>query len=728
MIFLYMEDAVNRFINWLKENLLNHLLAFTMKVSLSPIDLILINFYNKHGKLKTNTATGLDGWRPSEFKQLPNCLLSALLDVYKLCELSGHFPSSFYFSYTTLIPKGTSRTPLNLRPITVLPVPYRIYASLRCQTLLTWQNSWIHSSQFAFCKGRSTTSLNSHLSFDLLNRFQTYGAFAGVQFDFAKCFDSIPYTVIWDTLKYHGCDPNLIVLLQNLYTHMNRCFRYAGCVGSFWRATNGLLQGDPLSVVILNCVLCPLLRQLASIPDLTVYAFADDLTIVSSSWDTLNQAYQLLRLFCASTDLVLNVSKCQLWNKGSPQGTYPLDFDQFAFCFYPFLLGSPIDIGVPYSDSLQQHDENILARARKIAKLSLPYRVIYRLFVSLVSSCYNHYALSCDMTPAQSNSFKHAVTSILVPKRSKWVCREALYSLATPGHLLSPQLFLNYRHIIEYLLYVRQTAPSHRHHLSNLWIETLHIKWGPLFRLRKAAQSFSFTFEDPFVLLVYDEAHSVDEPLDSLKHLIRDSYRQALLSQAAKRRQDCHGKTHPIHIELTRTYYFSLTQPLHQSLLRQILTGAIDHHSRLFKSNCPLCPFCNTDETARHIFWDCNRWQSTRSKFPNLLRLFHLVGSQRPNCFLHCGWFEQGRNYGLSLLESLQITFDQDSFVRDTHQMYFHILLCRYEATQVLQSTPVTPPDLQLTSSISSSPPLSPHFVQLQGDVSPISVRSSEPG
>ena len=360
-----------------------------------------------------------------------------------------------------------------------MPVPYRIYASLRCQTLLTWQNSWIHPSQFAFCKGRSTTSLNSHLSFDLLHRYQTYGAFAGIQFDFAKCFDSIPYTVIWDTLQYHGCDSKLICLLQHLYTRMNRCFRYAGCIGSFWYATNGLLQGDPLSVVILNCVLCPLLRQISSLSG----PFADDLTIVSSSWDTLDQAYQVLQLFCTSTDLVLNVSKCQLWNKGSPQGTYPTDFDQIAFRFYPFLLGSPIDIGVAYSDSVQNHDQAILARARKISRLSLPYRIMYRLFVSLVSSyCYNHYALSCDMTPTQCASLKHAVTSILVPKRSKWVCREALYSLATPGHLLSPQLFLNYRHIIEYLLYVRQASLSHRQHLSDLWLRTIHVKWGPFFR------------------------------------------------------------------------------------------------------------------------------------------------------------------------------------------------------------------------------------------------------
>ena len=288
------------------------------------------------------------------------------------------------------------------------------------------------------------------------------------------------------------------------------------------------------------------------------------------------------------------------------------------------------------------------------------------------------------------------------------------------------------RHIIEYLLYVRQAAPSHRQHLSTLWNETMHVKWGPFFRLRKAARSFSCTFEDPFVLLLHDEAHSVDEPLESLKHLIRDSYRQALLLQASKRRQDCQGTTHPIHIELTRSHYFSLSQPLHQTLLRQILTGSIDHRSRLFKSNLansPLCPFCNTvDGTAQHIFWDCTRWQIIRSDFPILLRLFHLVGSQWPSCFLHCGWFEQWRDYGLSLLDSLQLIYDHDSFIKDTHQMYLQILLCRYEATQVLQSTPITPPDIHLPLSIPSSPSLSPQLVQLQGEVSPISIRSSEPG
>ncbi len=58
--------------------------------------------------------------------------------------------------------------------------------------------------------------------------------------------------------------------------------------------------------------------------------------------------------------------------------------------------------------------------------------------------------------------------------------------------------------------------------------------------------------------------------------------------------------------------------------------------------------------------------------------------------------------------------------------MYLQIFLARHEATQVLTSTPLTPPDLHLPDTISSSPSHYSHAVQFQGDVSPISICSSE--
>ena len=154
--------------------------------------------------------------------------------------------------------------------------------------------------------------------------------------------------LIWDTLQYHGCDASLISLLRHLFTNMRRCFRYAGCVGSFWYATYGLLQGDPLSVVILNCVLCPLLNQRSTIQGLSFYAFADDLTVVSSSWDTLYQAYQLLQLFCSNTDLKLNSltllnASCGL--RVLHLGLTPLSSTNLVFVFTHFYLAHPLISG-----------------------------------------------------------------------------------------------------------------------------------------------------------------------------------------------------------------------------------------------------------------------------------------------------------------------------------------------------------------------------------------------
>ena len=228
-----------------------------------------------------------------------------------------------------------------------------------------------------------------------------------------------------------------------------------------------------------------------------------------------------------------------------------------------------------------------------------------------------------------------------------------------------------------------------------------------------------------FDIYIYsDVGYSVDSPLQQLKHLIRSSYRQNFLKQASQRRQDCGDVTHMIDISNTRAFYFSQTKPLLQTLLRQILTGAIDHAQRLFKSRLltsPICPYCNIeDETAKHIFWDCPNWVQVRKQYPQLIRLYSLVGTQWPRCFLHCGWIEENKTYGVHILDDTQSPYNTTCFVLDTHAMYLAILMARHEASKVLQSTPRTPP--LLLSSHPSQP------ISLSDEVSPVSVQSSQSG
>lgn len=111
--------------------------------------------------------------------------------------------------------------------------------------------------------------------------------------------------------------------------------------------------------------------------------------------------------------------------------------------------------------------------------------------------------------------------------------------------------------------YVQSIPPTQRDPLMQLWYRTRHYRWGPVFRLIKAAKAMGVHVEDPFVLVFNGSAFSTDGPLPFLKHSIRNSYRQLLLQRSVHRRIDCAGPTTEVDIPLTRKYFLSLTQPLH---------------------------------------------------------------------------------------------------------------------------------------------------------------------
>lgn len=125
------------------------------------------------------------------------------------------------------------------------------------------------------------------------------------------------------------------------------------------------------------------------------------------------------------------------------------------FYFYILLLDLFINIGFLYDSLFSKINNIILFYIRHIIIFfALPYNISYRFFNSLVSFYYNYYTLSYNISLLFLNiSLKYIIISILLPKRSKWACRETLFSLITPGYLLFPHLFLNYYYFIEYLLY-----------------------------------------------------------------------------------------------------------------------------------------------------------------------------------------------------------------------------------------------------------------------------------
>ena len=84
-------------------------------------------------------------------------MMSWLVFFLRLSEDLGVGPDGLLDGYITMIPKidGDS-TPLGQRPLSVLPIVYRVWASARMGQLEDWFKSWVPDSVFSAGCGRGS--------------------------------------------------------------------------------------------------------------------------------------------------------------------------------------------------------------------------------------------------------------------------------------------------------------------------------------------------------------------------------------------------------------------------------------------------------------------------------------------------------------------------------------------------------------------------------------------
>ena len=73
--------------------------------------------------------------------------------------------------------------------------------------------------------------------------------------DYVKCFDLIPHAVVLALALELGMDQGTCRALRAMYKQLRRAFKVAGALGRWWQATNGILQGRPLSVIQVNVLI-----------------------------------------------------------------------------------------------------------------------------------------------------------------------------------------------------------------------------------------------------------------------------------------------------------------------------------------------------------------------------------------------------------------------------------------------------------------------------------------
>ena len=266
---------------------------------------------------KKSTAGGLDGWGWKELKSLPppSPWFDGLARILRLVEETGVWPDGLLDAYVAMIPKsGGDATPLGQRPLCVLPVVYRVWASARMMQLEPWFKSWVPSSVYSAGGGRSSVDAWFSSALDI-EECLSGGVHSDVHLfvaDVVKSFDTVDRGVLDRVLSSLGLPAWFRHVYFQYHAGVRLRFKLAVGLGESWTRDGGIPQGCNLSMMFIVALYLPWCRYLDQLPDVSPQLHADNLKCVSSRPEQLLRAAQFTSAYVRLVGQEPAPSKCVL--------------------------------------------------------------------------------------------------------------------------------------------------------------------------------------------------------------------------------------------------------------------------------------------------------------------------------------------------------------------------------------------------------------------------------
>ena len=261
------------------------------------IPAITANDFVSFAKKMGDKAAGLDGRSASEVQALPMALWELVADFWENVRQfpSKKLPTQLAQAIVHLIPKpgAGSGIPLipNLRPITVLPLLFRMWSGIVYGRLRSWMTETLPAGitggkaqgevaaiaiQLSMAIEESKSGLNPHDTFI----FTT---------DFTKFFDSLNWDLVFSLSEHMGIPAWLCNFYRRYLGDLKRYFTFGGFFGpNPINSICGVPQGDALSLIwaaVGLSVWARLMEQSSSIPwdrfNSMAMAYIDDRYVIA---------------------------------------------------------------------------------------------------------------------------------------------------------------------------------------------------------------------------------------------------------------------------------------------------------------------------------------------------------------------------------------------------------------------------------------------------------------
>ncbi len=617
---------------------------------------------------KSHSSPGPDGLSNEFYKDFSDLVVNPLnLFFNNLLDGKVGFPPQLKSGRVILLHKKGDRSDLNnYRPITLLNNDYKILSAVINKRILSFLNSIISPEQQGFVPSRSI--LHNPVILDFIMKTQSNYCIAFV--DFSKAFDSVAHKAIFKSLFNFGFDSKSIKLIKMMIKNSSIDININGYISEQLKIHSGTKQGDPLSPTLFNLVIDHLSIRLSSLKGIQIGAkrfthlfYADDLVIISSDPEDLKQGLLILKEFECASGLALNKNK-SLVISTSPTDLLPIPsapFEYLGFWFHTLGLEDKlygIDKLIPLLEKWKftssQRAKAIIWKAYAASKLyhqqylqpTPPYQVhqlrnLQSWFIWYSEKAYSNRTYTPKLSALRSSKeyweggLKLWETSARIEAQKASVFEWLLKSSNTTQHLLIQSI--NSSHISNSLF------PSFQYDLFT----SLAKSWFGFIK-----KTVKFHGKVNFKLFISDYLSKFPVPFK-----IKTIYESlAKSSTNLTEGQSKFSSTYHINFNLFWKSLYTSSIPIKG---RDIIFKFFNNS--LARSHNSICPFCNSTETRKHIFFDCTRLQPSLnnylSEITSTLNIDNFVWADTSIMYLISRTKSKQNNQYLKIHKSIIATF-----------------------------------------------------------------------
>ena len=281
----------------------------------------------------SNTAPGPDKVRYNDLKRIdPGCLTLAV--IYTRCIKMRKVPKGWKESETILLHKGGPLEDIsNWRPLAMGNCVAKLYAAVLADRITVWarREHQLSPEQKGFLTDEGCLEENFLLQSAIDDCRRSNKQLCVGWLDLTNAFGSVPHRHIFNTLERMGLPTGIINVIKDLYEEAGTRVRTINGHTDRIHLCNGVKQGCPLSPIIFNLAMEPLLRTIRAKRDKTCYklvggmkpqmmVYADDICVTANTPEALQETLSIAGKAAKECGLTFKPSKCATLHMNCQKG------------------------------------------------------------------------------------------------------------------------------------------------------------------------------------------------------------------------------------------------------------------------------------------------------------------------------------------------------------------------------------------------------------------------